>query len=95
MATTSGTLVTKVSSTASSPTVNYSATYKATRTNSTTKSVSVKVDFSAWLNSSGSLLGAGAKLTIYARLKGGGHRLLLKVLLRLGVAQQNTPLILL
>lgn len=71
MATTSGTLVSKVSSTASSPTVNYSAAYKATRTNSTTKSVSVKVDFSAWLNSSGSFLGTGAKLTIYARINGG------------------------
>lgn len=71
MATTSGTLVSKVSSTASTPTVNYSATYTATRSSATAKSVSVAVKFSAWLNSSASSLGTGAKLTVYARLKGG------------------------
>lgn len=64
----SGILVDKVSATVSSPTVHYSAKYKATRSNS---SLSVNLTFAAWLNSSSSKLGTGAKLTIYARINGG------------------------
>lgn len=71
MATTAGTLTSKVSSTVSSPTVNYSATYTATRASETTSAVSVVLNFSAWLNSSASKLGTGIKLTIYARINGG------------------------
>lgn len=63
-----GVLVSKVSSTVSSPTVHYSAKYDATKTGS---ALSVKLTFGAWLNSSGSKLGTGAKLTVYARLNGG------------------------
>lgn len=66
--TTSGTLTAKVSSTVSSPTVNYSADYTAARSGS---AVSVKLNFAAWLNSSGSKLGTGVKLTICARVNGG------------------------
>ena len=69
MAQTTGTLD-KVSSTVSSPTVNYSATYTATRSNNSTTAVSVALTFSAWLNSGG-FLGTGHKLTIYVRLNGG------------------------
>lgn len=74
MATVSGTLTSKVTSTASSPNVNYSATYVSTRTSKTTKGVSVKVDFSAWLPSSASTLGTGIKLTIFARINGGAWK---------------------
>ena len=69
--TTSGTLTTKVSSTASSPTVHYSAAYTATRSSALSKAVSVRVTFSGWLNSGTSSLGSGIKLTVYARLAGG------------------------
>ena len=71
MAQTTGTLVSKVSSTVSSPTVNYSATYTATRSNNSTAAVSIAFTFSAWLNSSTSTLGTGIKLTVYARMNGG------------------------
>lgn len=71
MAQTTGTLVSKVSSTVSSPTVNYSATYTAARETTSTAAVSVALTFSAWLNSSASKLGTGTKLTIYARMNGG------------------------
>ena len=71
MATANGTLVGKVSSTVSSPTVNYSASYSATRADSSDDSVSVTITFSAWLNSSVSKLGTGTKLTIYTRMNGG------------------------
>lgn len=67
-ATFSGVLTSKVSSTVSSPTVNYSAKYTATKSSS---AWSVKLTFAAWLNSSGSTLGTGIKLTVYARLNGG------------------------
>ena len=65
------TLVSKISSTAGSPTVNYSATYTATRATSTTANVSVTLSFKGWLNSSASSLGNGIKLTVYARMNGG------------------------
>lgn len=71
MAQTTGTLVSKVSSTVSNPTVNYSATYTATRETTSTAAVSVALTFSAWLNSSASKLGTGTKLTIYVRVNGG------------------------
>lgn len=71
MAQTTGTLVSKVSSTVSSPTVNYSATYTATRETTSSAAVSIALTFSAWLNSSASTLGAGIKLTVYARMNGG------------------------
>lgn len=71
MATTSGTLVSKVSSTAGSPTVNYSATYTATRATSATANVRVTLSLKCWLNSSASRLGNGIKLTVYARMNGG------------------------
>lgn len=71
MATTTATMTSKVTSTASSPNVNYSAAYTATRESETTKTVSVKLNYSAWLPSSGSKLGTGIKLTIYARINGG------------------------
>ena len=66
-----GTLTSKVSSTASSPTVHYSAAYSATKNGT---SLSVSLNFAAWLNSSGSTLGTGIKLTIYARLNGGSWK---------------------
>lgn len=65
------TLISKISSTAGSPTVNYSATYTATRATSTTANVSVTLSFKGWLNSSASNLGNGIKLTVYARMNGG------------------------
>lgn len=71
MATTTGTMTSKVTSTASSPNVNYSAAYTATRSSDNTKTVSVKLNFSAWLPSSASKLGTGIKLTIYARINSG------------------------
>ena len=64
----SGTLVSKVSSTVARPTVNFSATYAATRNGT---ALTVNLTFSAWLNSSASSLGTGVKLTVYARVKGG------------------------
>lgn len=64
-------LVEKVSSTVSSPTVNYSATYTATRETTSTTLVTIELEFEAWLNSSASKLGTGTKLTIYARMNGG------------------------
>ena len=66
--TSNGVLTNKVTSTVSSPTVNYSAKYTATKSSS---ALSVKLTFAAWLNSSGSTLGTGIKLTVYARLNGG------------------------
>lgn len=74
MTTTNGTLVGKVSSTVSSPTVHYAATYTATRTNASSAAVAVAVKFTAWLNSGSSSLGTGAKLTVYARINGGGWK---------------------
>lgn len=65
------TLFSKISSTAGSPTVNYSATYTAARATSTTANVSVTLSFKGWLNSSASSLGNGIKLTVYARMNGG------------------------
>lgn len=69
MAQTTGTLD-KVSSTVSSPTVNYSATYIATRATASTAAVSVALTFSTWLNSGG-FLGTGHALKIYVRMNGG------------------------
>lgn len=74
MATTTATMTSKVTSTASSPNVNYSATYTATRESETTKTVSVKLNYSAWLPSSASKLGTGIKLTIFARINGGSWK---------------------
>lgn len=67
----SGTLVSKITSTASSPSVHYSAAYSATKNGT---ALSVNLSFAAWLNSSSSTLGTGIKLTIYARLNGGGWK---------------------
>lgn len=66
--TSSGILVEKVSSTVSSPSVHYSARYEASKNGS---NLSVKLTFAAWLNSGGSKLGTGAKLTVFARINGG------------------------
>lgn len=74
MATTTATMTSKVTSTASSPNVNYSAAYVATRESEATKTVSVKLNYSAWLPSSASKLGTGIKLTIYARINGGAWK---------------------
>ena len=63
-----GTVVSKISSTASSPAVNYSSTYESTKNGT---ALNVKLSFSAWLNSSGSSLGTGIKLTVFARLNSG------------------------
>ena len=71
MATTSGTLVGKISSTVSSPAVHYKVQYAASRAGSSAASVSVTLMVSAWLGSSGSRLGSGIKLTVYARVNGG------------------------
>lgn len=64
----SGTLVSKVSSTVARPTVNYAASYAATRNGT---ALTVNLTFASWLNSSDSTLGTGVKLTVYARVKGG------------------------
>ena len=66
-----GTVVSKVSSTVSSPTVHYAVEYASVRNGT---ALSVTLNFAAWLNSSGSTLGTGIKLTIYARLNGGGWK---------------------
>lgn len=71
MATTTGTMTSKVSSTVASPTVHYSAAYTATRSSDSSKTLSVKLDFAGWLSSSASKLGTGIKLTIYARINSG------------------------
>ena len=60
----SGVLFSDLKSTVSSPTVHYSCAYEVTGSG---VSLSVK----GWLNSSGSLLGNGIKLTVFARLGGG------------------------
>lgn len=70
MATTSGTLVSDIKSSYSGPYVHYSCTYTSTRTNAATKTISVALNFKAWLNSSSSKLGTGIGLTVYARIKG-------------------------
>lgn len=62
--TATGTLNSWVSSTASSPTVKYAAAYEA-------DGKSVTVTFAAQLGSSGSKLGTGIRLTVFARVKGG------------------------
>lgn len=69
--TTTGTLTNKVSSTVSTPTVNYSATYTATRANELTEDVSVVVNFAGWLNSSSTAFGNQFRLMIYARINHG------------------------
>lgn len=70
MAATSGTLVNDISSPYSSPYVHYSCTYTATRASNTTTSISVTLNFKGRLQSSGSYLGTGKGLVIYARLSG-------------------------
>ena len=60
----------KLSSTVSSPTVNYSGKYSYQKSGST---LSVSVTFYAWI-SSASKLGKGIKLTVYARLNGGAWK---------------------
>lgn len=70
MATISGTLVSDIKSSYSGPYVHYSCTYTSTRSNSTTKTISVALNFKAWLNSSLSTLGTGIGLKVYARIKG-------------------------
>lgn len=59
--------VSKISSTVSSPTVSYAATYTYSVSGS---SLSLPVTFAAWI-SSASRLGSGIRLTVYARLNGG------------------------
>lgn len=71
MATTNGTLTSKISSTVSSPTVHYAVSYKAKRSSASSKSVTVTAQFSTWLNSSGSRLGTGIKLTAFVRVNNG------------------------
>ena len=60
----SGVLFSDLKSTVSSPTVHYSCAYEVTGSG-------VSLSFKGWLNSSGSLLGNGIKLTVFARLGGG------------------------
>ncbi len=64
----SGSLVSDTVSTASSPHVHYAAAYSATKNGS---ALSVDLTFTAWLNSSGSSLKTGIKLTVFARINGG------------------------
>lgn len=71
MATTNGTLTSKISSTVSSPTVHYAVSYEAKRSSASSKSVTVTAQFSTWLNSSGSRLGTGIKLTAFVRVNNG------------------------
>ena len=59
-----GVLFSDLKSTVSSPTVHYSCAYEVTVSG-------VSLSFKGWLNSSGSLLGNGIKLTVFARLGGG------------------------
>lgn len=60
----SGVLFSDLKSTVSSPTVHYSCAYEVTGSG-------VSLSFKGWLNSSGSSLGNGIKLTVFARLGGG------------------------
>lgn len=62
--------ISKVSSTVSSPTVNYSASFTWTKSGT---SLSVPVKFAAWIPSA-SKLGSGVKLTVCARLNGGAWK---------------------
>ena len=62
--------ISKVSSTVSSPTVNYSGSYTWSKSGS---SLTVPVKFSAWISSTSSL-GSGIKLTVYTRLNGGSWK---------------------
>lgn len=72
----SGNLFSRLSSTVSRPTVNYAATYAASRSGT---ALTVTLKFSAWLNSSASRLGSGIKLTAFVRLNGGAwHSVVLK-----------------
>ena len=71
MATTNGTLTSKISSMVSSPTVHYAVSYEAKRSSTTEKTVTVTVNFSTRLNSSGSRLGTGIKLTAFVRVNNG------------------------
>ena len=59
--------ISKVSSTVSRPTVNYSGSFTWSKSGS---SLTVPVKFAAWISSSAKL-GSGVKLTVYARLNGG------------------------
>lgn len=72
MAATSGILTNNICSTVSSPTVHYAAEYTASRVSSSTVSISVDIDFSAWLNTSNSTLGKGIRLTVFARINNSG-----------------------
>lgn len=74
MATTNGTLASKISSTVSSPTVHYAVSYMASRSSTSDKAVSITVTFSTKLNSSGSKLGTGIKLTAFIRVNGGAWK---------------------
>ncbi len=71
MAETTGIFTDKITSTASSPHVNYSAAYTATRNDPSDKAVRVVLTCIGWLPSSASRLGSGIKLTVCARLNGG------------------------
>ena len=74
MATNSGTLVNNVESPYSDPKVCYSVPYTASRTNASTKSISITLTFKAWLKTSGSWLGTGKILVAYARISGGAWK---------------------
>ena len=63
-----GVLTSRVVSTVSSPAVNYSAEYLATRSGT---SIAFVLTVKGWLNSSASRLGTGAQLTVKARVNGG------------------------
>lgn len=71
MATTSGVLTEKVSSTVSSPAVHYSAAYSAERAGDSDEKAAVRLTFGAWLNSDSAALGTGVQLTVFARIDSG------------------------
>ena len=60
----SGVLFSDLKSTVSSPTVHYSCEYEVTNSG-------VTLSFKGWLGSTGSTLGNGIKLTVFARMNGG------------------------
>lgn len=64
----SGTLTSKISSTASTPTVNYAVTYNITPSGYADNEVAINLTFKSWLNSSTSKLGTGIKLTAFVRV---------------------------
>lgn len=70
MVTTGSTLTSDIVSTISTPSVHYAASYTAARVTLNDAAVSVKMDFTAWLNANKSILDTGVKLTVFARING-------------------------